>query len=173
MVIDKRIHRRLGFGGVYADVFELDGRAHKLFRSGPDSPPRQTRSGRKRVFESQCQAYRSLVKDPWLQSHAATFFGIGTVEHVIGEDGTSNDDDYLLECCYSIELLDLGDVVQETGLHRNEAKAWPAGYDDPWHLKEARARFKTLSISTLDASVVFPNDPERFKFIDFEIENYY
>jgi hypothetical protein len=172
MVIDKRVHRNLGSRGVYADVFELDGKAYKLFLSGPDSPPRQTRAGRKRVFESQCEAFRSLSKDPWLQGHAATFFGNCTIDDVIGADGTSVKHDYLLDCCYSLELLDLGEVVQETGLYRNESKAWPAGYDDRWYMKEARARFKALGISTLDASVVFPNDPEAFKFIDFEIENY-
>jgi hypothetical protein len=173
MVIDKRIHRNLGLRGVYADVFEVDGRAYKLFLSGPESLPRQTKAGRKRVFESQCEAFRSLSKDPWLQSHAATFFGNCTIDDVIGEDGTSVEDDYLLDCCYSLELLDLGEVIQETGLYRNEAKAWSVGCDDHWHMKEAKARFKALGISTMDASVVFPNDPEKFKFIDFEIENYY
>ena len=173
MVIDKRIHRRLGHRGVYADVFEVDGRAYKLFLSGPDVPPRQTKAGRKRVFESQCVAFRSLSQDPWLQSHASAFLGQCSIDDVIGDDGTSAKDDYLLDCCYGIELLDLGEISQETLLYRNEAKASSVTDDDHQHIKEARTRFKALGISTTDASVVFPNDPEKFKFIDFEIENYY
>jgi hypothetical protein len=88
----------------------VDGRAYKLFLSGPENPPRQTKTGRKRVFESQCVAFRLLSQDPWLQSHAATLFGQCMVDDVIGEYGTSVKDDYLLDCCYSIELLDLGGI---------------------------------------------------------------
>ena len=31
ITIDKRVHRLLGFGGVYADVFEIVDNAYKLF----------------------------------------------------------------------------------------------------------------------------------------------
>jgi hypothetical protein len=171
MVIDKRIQRILSSGN-YADLFEVDGRVYKLFRSGPEVPPRQTRVGRKHVFESQCEAFRSLSKDPWLQSHAATFFGNCIIDDVIGEDGTSVSDCYLLDCCYSLELLDLGEVDQETGLHKNEAKASSIECDNYPHITEAKARFKALGISTRDASLVLPYDPAKFKFIDFEIEGY-
>ena len=92
---------------------------------------------------------------------------------MIGEDGTSTKDDYLLDCGYGIELLDLGEISQETLLYRNEAKASSVTDDDHQHIKEARTRFKALGISTMDASVIFPDDPQKFKFIDFEIVNYY
>ena len=65
------------------------------------------------MFESQCEAFRSLSKDPWLQSHAATFFGNCTIDDVIGEDGVSVSDCYLLDCCYSLELLDLGRLTKK------------------------------------------------------------
>ena len=179
MIIDKRYNRLLGSGGNYADVFELEGRAYKLFKSGPDIPPRQTREGRKRVFESQCGAFRLLSEDPWLQSHAALFHGACSVDNVIGHDGRSVKDDYLLACCYSLELFDLHETNPMTGLPGNEDKLTAIHNsridleDQHDHLREAVKRFRVLGITVLDSSVFYHADPEKFKFIDFEIENYY
>ncbi len=168
----------LGPGGNYAHVFELDGKAYKLFLAGPEILPRQTRDGRKRVFKSQVEAYQLLFRDPWLQNHSATFYGVCTIEDVIGGDGNSLRDDYLLDCCYALELLDLGEIDPITGFYMNEAKlVWlkhghlTSYYEN--HVKDAEARFKMLGIATMDSSVLFYRDPETFKFIDFEIENYY
>ena len=167
MVIDKRSDRLLG-SGVYADVFEFEARAYKLFKSGPEIPPRQTKEGRRRVFDGQCRAFRSLSNDLWLQTHTGEFHGVCVVDDVIGSDGTSNRDDYLLDCCYMLEILDLGGFDPETALPRNEIKLNVLKHK---HLREAAARFKTLGIATLDSSVFYPSDPDKFKFIDIEIEN--
>jgi hypothetical protein len=105
VVIDRRVHRCLN-AGVYADVFEVEGFAFKAFRSGPDLPPRQTREGRRKVFENQCEAYRLLTNDPWLQGHCATFYGERSLVRIIGEDGEDDSSRFLLDCCYCLELLD-------------------------------------------------------------------
>jgi hypothetical protein len=169
MIIDMNVNRLLG-SGVYADVFELYGRAYKVFRSRPEVPPRQTREGRRRVFQGQCEAFRLLSHNVWLQNHTAAFHGICTIDDVIARSGVSVKSDYLLDCCYILELLDPGDADPETGLFRNEAKVDVGAYD---HLREAVAQFNYLGISTLDSSVFCSADPEKFKFIDIEMKNYY
>jgi hypothetical protein len=168
MIIDMNVNRLLG-SGVYADVFELDGRAYKLFRSRPEVPPRQTREGRRRVFQSQCEAFRLLSHNLWLQSHAADFYGVCIIDEVIDKIGLSVKSGYLLDCCYILELLDPGEGDPETGLFRNEAKVDVLAHG---HLREAVARFADLGISTLDSSVFFQADSEKFKFIDIEMDNY-
>jgi hypothetical protein len=88
MIIDKRVHPLLG-SGVYADVFAVDGRAYKLFKSGPEAPPRQTREGRRRIFQSQTEGYQRIGNHAWLSSHVPTYFGTRTIEDVIDECGNT------------------------------------------------------------------------------------
>src|SRR5687768_16872963 len=107
MIVDFRSHRNIG-GGVYADIF--GDRAFKLFKSGPAVPPRQTAQGRRRVFECQCEAFRVANSDSWLSGHVAAFYGVAILEDVIGVDGGSLRDTYLLDCCYSIELFCSDDI---------------------------------------------------------------
>jgi hypothetical protein len=187
MTIDKRVHRLLGFGlgGFWADVFEVDGKAYKLFRSRPEIPPYQMREGRERIFHSQVEAYRRLeYSDPWLAGHAATFYGSCSIDDVIDESGKSVQEEYLLDCCYALEVLDPGEQDKRTLLYRNEVKLTrikaltlsPAGAGYPSHLKhlaEAEERFTKLGIYTYDASVFFSTDREKFKFIDFDCGEYY
>ena len=96
MVIDMRSYLK---SGNYADVFAVGGRAYKLFKSGPDVPPRQTKEGRRRVFESQCKAFRLAPLDPFLRCHTAEFHGVQILEDVIDADGKSIQGSYLLDCC--------------------------------------------------------------------------
>jgi len=175
MVIDKRVHRQLGWRGVYADVFEIGGKAYKLFLSRPEVPPRQTREGRKRIFHSQVDAYERIEKcDAWLAAHTPEFYGTCSIQDVIGDSGEIVNENYLLDCCYAMGVLDLGERDTDTGLYRNEAKlaglfSFSAGYAPHLkHLEEAETRFKSLQINTSDASVCFPNDPARFKVFDFD-----
>jgi hypothetical protein len=169
MIINMNVNRVLG-SGVYADVFELYGRAYKLFKSHPEVPPRQTREGRRRIFQSQCEAFRLLPHNSWLQNHAADFYGVCVIDEVTDKVGVSVKSNYLLDCCYILELLDPGEIDKETGLFRNEAKMDLLAHG---HLREAVARFRDLGISTQDSSVFFHADSEKFKFIDIEMDNYY
>lgn len=147
-------------GGFYADVFSVEGRAYKLFKNGPEVPPRQTREGRRRIFERQCEAFRTAAADSYLENHIAQFFGIITVENVIDKDGVSVGAEYLLDCCYAIELFGPG---------HTEAKA--TAPDVRWleHIDTAFRRFRQLGIHALDSSVFDYADPQRFKFIDIEM----
>src|SRR5258707_201119 len=105
MVIDLSAHK--GFkSGAYAIVCPVDGKAYKIFMSGPEVPPRMTREGRRRVYESQCAAYELASGDEFLRKHVPHYFGAVTVENVIGTGGASIKEDFLLECCYATELLE-------------------------------------------------------------------
>jgi hypothetical protein len=163
MVIDRRLHRAVG-AGFYADIFAVGEAAYKLFRSGPEIPPRQTRDGRRRVFESQCEAFKIAQGDPWLCGHIAAFRGVRVVEDVLGDNGESLQDAYLLDCCYGIELFGPGEI---------DFKVTADCVRNQGHIGRALDRFATLGIAALDASVFFHGDPDRFKFIDIEIRNWY
>lgn len=45
-----------------------------------------------------------------------------TIEDVIDECGNSTKADYLLDCCYVLEVLELGELDPATSLHTNEFK---------------------------------------------------
>jgi len=160
MVIDFTLHKQLGSGGAYADIFSVDGKAYKLFKSGPEFPPRQTREGRRRVYASQVEAYSRAGCDPELSRHTARFYGPCVIEDVIGLDGNSIRDTYLLDACYAVEIL-IGDELKVTATEAVEK--YP-------HITKARIAFERLGIQTSDASVFNYNDAEKFKFIDIETQ---
>jgi len=159
MVIDMRSYLT---SGNYADVFAVGGRAYKLFKSGPDVPPRQTKEGRRRVFESQCKAFRLAPLDPFLRCHTAEFHGVQILEDVIDADGKSIQGSYLLDCCYAIELFG----VDEIDIKATDERV--RGYE---YINKALQRFQELGINTSDSSVFRHHDPERFKFIDIEMKD--
>jgi hypothetical protein len=163
MVIDMRSHRQIGTG-VYADVFAVDDRAYKLFRSRPEVPPRQTRDGRRRVFECQCEAFAIAGSDPWLRDHVAVFHGVCVVEDVLDKNGGSVQSAYLLDCCYAMELFDPGEI---------DFKATAEWVRNHKHIGAALQRFTQLGIAALDSSVFRYDDPATFKFIDIELRNCY
>lgn len=161
MIIDMRSHRKVG-SGVYSDVFAVDDSAFKLFRSGPEVPPRQTKEGRRRVFEQQCEAYRLAGGEPWLRDHVATFHGVCVIQDVIDMDGSSLQDAYLLDCCYAIELFDPGEI---------DFKVTSEWVRDHQHIEKALQCFAQLGIAALDSSVFRYDDPAKFKFIDIELKD--
>ena len=163
MTIDIRRNRLVG-SGVYADVFAVANRAYKLFKSGPEIPPRQTKEGRRRIFNWQCEAFRIAAGDPWLGRHIAQFHGVCLISDVIDSTGVSVRSSYLLDCCYVMELFGPGE---------NDSKVtaeWVEGHD---HIVKARRQFNELGISTHDSSVFEHGDPEWFKFIDIEMRDCY
>jgi hypothetical protein len=163
MIIDIRSHRQVGCG-VYADVFAVADRAYKLFRSGPEVPPRQTKEGRRRVFESQCEAFGRAGGDPWLRDHVAAFHGVCVLEDVLDENSGSLQSAYLLDCCYSIELFGPGEIDFKA------TTEWVRAHE---HIGTALHRFAQLGIAALDSSVFRYDDPEGFKFIDIELKDCY
>ncbi|MGA3238711.1 MAG: hypothetical protein ABSG03_20730 [Bryobacteraceae bacterium] len=100
MVISFKTDRRLG-DGAYSVVYELNGRAFKLFKRYPQVPPRQTEEGRRLTYQHQCEAYELASCDSLLKHHIATFYGRVAIEDVIDTDGRSVKDSYLLDCCYA------------------------------------------------------------------------
>jgi hypothetical protein len=77
---------------------------------------------------------------------------------VIGEDGISIKECFLLDCCYAIEILD----GKETKFPTNYVESYS-------HLADAVRRFKNLGIDLTDSSAFNIDDSLRFKFIDFEM----
>ena len=161
MIIDMRSHRRIG-GGVDADVFAVGDRAYKLFRSGPEIPPRRTKEGRRLVFECQYKAFQLAAVDSFLGLHIAEFHGVQILDDVIDGDGNSLQTSYLLDCCYAVELF---------GSTAIEIKATDERVQGDEHIERARQRFQELGIATLDSSVFRYDDPVRFKFIDIEMKD--
>jgi hypothetical protein len=163
MWIDLRSHSKIG-SGVYADVFADDGKAYKLFKSGPEIPPRQTRVGRRRVFESQCEAYVRASGDSFLKDHVASFYGPCVIQNIVDENGVSIAADYMLDCCYALERFGYGET---------DFKANAEWVRECEHIKSALVRLDRIGISLLDLSVFRYADPDGFKFIDIELRDYY
>lgn len=163
MLIDMRLHRQVG-SGVYADVFAVGDRAYKLFKSGPEVPPRQTKESRRRVFECQCEAFQIAGSDPWLRGHVAAFHGLCVLEDVLDKNGGSVQSAYLLDCCYGIELFG------PTEIDFKATAEWVRNHE---HIGTALHRFAQLGIAALDSSVFRYDDPEKFKFIDIELTDCY
>ncbi len=161
-VIDICRHCRLG-SGVYADVFAIENKAYKLYKSGPEIPPRQTKEGRKRVYACQLEALKLSCQNVWLKDHVAKLYGACTIDDVLDQTGASVRDAYLLDCCQILELIDPNEIackVTTEGLRDNNE-----------HLRKAMRRFDGLGIAAKDSSVFWPDDPARFKFIDIEMRD--
>ena len=164
MVINFNTHQRLG-EGVYAIVYEVEGRAFKLFKRYPQVPPKQTEEGRRLTFQHQCQAYERASSDPFLKNHIATYYGRAIIDDVIDENGDSAEESYLLDCCYAVEVMGGGETKTASALRLAEFERYP-------HIREATDRFAGIGIAFLDSSVFDAVDPERFRFIDFELPYY-
>jgi hypothetical protein len=144
---------RLG-EGVYAHVFKVGGKAYKLFLAYP-SP--HSAEKRRSTFQSQCSANQRAAADLELQRHVAAFYGTCPIEDVIDREGSSIRDNYMLDCCYVLEVL--------TG---NNAKVL-AVRDKFDHLQVAYGVFRQKGFSLADADVFEYEHPQRFKFVDFDL----
>jgi hypothetical protein len=164
MVINFSTHRNLG-EGVYSVVYEVEARAFKLFKRYPEVPPRQTEAGRRLTFQHQCEAYDRASSDPFLKNHIATYFGPFVIDDVVDADENSVKDAYLLDCCYAVEVMGGRETKTASALQRSEVERYP-------HIREAVNRFAGIGVEFLDSSVFDADDPEHFKFIDFELPFY-
>lgn len=164
MVVNFGIHRKLG-EGAYSVVYEVDGRAFKLFKRYPQFPPKQTEGGRRLTFQHQCQAYEKASGDPFLTNHIATYYGQCIIDDVIDTEGSSVKEPYLLDCCYAVEVMGGSETKTASTLRLGEIEQFA-------HIREATDRFTSIGIAFLDSSVFDAADPERYKFIDFELPYY-
>jgi hypothetical protein len=164
MVINFNAHWKLG-EGVYSGVYEVEGRAFKLFKRYPQFPPRQTEEGRRLTFQHQCQAYERASSGTFLKNHIATYYGQFIIDDVVGADGSSLKESYLLDCCYIMEVMGGSETKTASALRLAEIERFP-------HIKEAADRFAGIGIEYRDSSVFGVDDPEHFKFIDFELPYY-
>lgn len=159
MLVNLNVHRQIG-RGVYATILEVDGRALKLFFTGPKvlpTLPFQSAGGRRKTYESECNAYLRAGSDPVLRKHIATFYGSRTIEDVIDSEGKSIGKSFLLDCCYELELL--------TGHERKTADV----LYNYTHLRDIKKCFAEVAIDILDSSVFDYEDAARFKLIDFNV----
>jgi len=142
--------------GCFAEVFfPSDGRAYKLFRSRIGDPSGSLSDAqRSRAFESELAAYRIAMGSPAVRALVPEFFGVGKVDHVI-RDGKDISSGFLLDHC----------LVMERIMGRDEKVA---NVDGTPLILTAIERFKEVGIRGIkeDASVFFPSEPERIKFID-------
>ena len=163
MTIKMSVHPRLSiepgaYSGATADIFNVDGIAYKVFRVYGVAQPFERVKAR---FESETEAYRRAGGDSWLRRHTAMYYGVSAVDDIFDENGESVGRMYALDCCYRMELL--------TG---DERKFLVAGLrEGNEHLREAERRFSQTDIDLRDSSVFDGEDAERFKFIDFRLEN--
>lgn len=157
--------------GAYADVFRPSGSplVYKLFASGShptnlsqnlNRPEDETR--RHKTFASECDAYELATGHSFLRNHVPRLFHKCQIADVQGLHGTVADR-YVLDHCYAIEFIP-GNAIKLGAL--------PSGHRPP-HIDEALRLFCAAGIFHLiDASIFFPEDEERFVFIDFATEEF-
>jgi hypothetical protein len=157
--------------GAYADIFRPPGSTlvYKLFVSGkhPTNESQgltrpQDNDRRRNTFMSECEAYDRAAQHPFLRDHISQSFRRCVVEDVTGPAG-SVADRYMLDCCYAIEYIE--GVPRKLGELFIESR--------PDHIRKALRAFREAGILHLtDPSIFFPDDPEKFRFIDFAIEEF-
>lgn len=158
-----KVHRRLSiepgaYSGAAADVFNVGGIAYKVFRVyGVAQPVERVRAR----FESECAAYELTIGESWLRQHTATYYGTSAIDDILDEEGVGVGSIYALDCCYRMELL-AGDERKFLAAGLREANE---------HLREAERRFSERGIDLRDSSVFNGENAEKFKFIDFRLEN--
>jgi hypothetical protein len=160
--------------GSHADVFiDLKKKiAYKLFISydhpcmdgtGKETTGKtNTEEYRKKVFNTEVQAYLNAQKSDFLKTHTPTFLGTTQIESVkYGEIDISNH--YLLNCCYSMEFID-GSCEKLNLLNPELLQQLECNLS--FKLDMLIEEFKVYGILyTLDSSVIYNN--AEFKIIDF------
>ena len=157
--------------GAYSDVFKPShsllvfklfiGAQHPTnFSQGLNRPEDDTR--RRKTFAAECEAYERAGLHPFLRNHIPGSFRRCVVEDVT-ESAGSVPDCYMLGHCYAMEYVQ--------GIARKFGE-FPIDYLTH-HIKEAVEAFHEVGINHLiDSSVFSPDDPEKFRFIDFAIEEF-
>jgi hypothetical protein len=142
--------------GSCADLFfyPADGRLYKLFRGTPG-----TTVGRRNraVFDAEVAAYALLQDSASLLRHSPAYYGTVDVCAVLTADGRHVHGRYLLDCCYSTDLLP-GPCVKVFGV--------PDEYQGS--VLALMARFENAGIQHVaDADVNGWESPTTMKLLDF------
>jgi hypothetical protein len=117
---------------------------------------------RRNTFISECEAYDRAAQHPFLRNHVARSFRRCVIEDVTGPAGCVADR-YMPDCCCAMEYME--GVPTKIGELFIESR--------PDHIRKALRAFREAGIHHLtDPSIFFPDDPEKFRFIDFAIEEF-
>jgi hypothetical protein len=162
--------------GAFADVFiDINAKtAIKLFKSydhpdldgtGKESIGKeQTNDYRKKVFETENQAYICIQGSKLLGMFTPTYYGVRTIKMVHNCD-TDISNYYLLDCCYLIEYI-VGRDEKLNILRQNKILIKSLEINISFQLQAILDEFEKCGIEyILDSQVIF-NDSE-FKIIDF------
>lgn len=157
--------------GAYADIFRPpDGLlVYKLFVS--DQHPTNSSQGpigleddgrRRKTFASECEAYERGARHTFLRNHIPWFFRRCIVADVTDSAG-SIADQYMLAYCYAMEFIE--GAATKLGEFPTDNR--------PGHIAKALEAFREAGIGHVrDSSIFSPDDPEKFRFIDFSIEEF-
>ena len=157
----------LNEGGHFSDIFRSTDRSslYKLFvgpryQSKAYEPEDVER--RRNTFRSECAAYGIALQNANLSPHVPQCFAAVAVKDVLNTDGDSVGDQYLLDCCYSMEFIE-GPAPIKIGACQSEYE----------HLEQAVEAFKAAGILyMLDCCVFFSEQQSGFKFIDFATHDF-
>lgn len=157
--------------GAYADIFRPPKSllVYKLFISGrhptnisQDLTRPEDDGRRRKTCMSECKAYDRAAQHSFLCNHIAQSFCRCVVEDVTDPAG-SVADRYILDCCYAMEYIE--GVPMKLGNLFIESR--------PYHIRKALTAFREAGILHLtDPSIFSLDDPEKFRFIDFAVEEY-
>lgn len=114
---------RRGFADLFLDPAER--KAFKLFKNHKHPnvcPERGTKEDdlRRLMFEAEKQAYEIATADEHLKTYSPVFYGARNVSRVVALNGRDITEQYLLECCLELEMLEGKDVKFENVRNRFE-----------------------------------------------------
>jgi hypothetical protein len=115
-----------------------------------------------KTFLSECNAYDRAANHSLLRDHVPQFFGRFAVRDVIARD-ESIAHHYMKELCYAMQFIE--GPARKLGPYLSGSL--------PTHIKNALSAFDAAGIHHyVDASVFWMDDPSRFTFIDFALEEF-
>lgn len=155
-------------GGAFGDVFQRGDRAIKVFKwpkdlTGQLTPVHAAVQRRRSVFAAELDAFLIASRIPELAAHTPAFFGPVEVADVTDFEGRSVRPWYLLDCAYSMALMEgpTADVTPEVVASHAHLTAFIAQMerhgirrtDDMmgWHLEDPQ-RFVLGDFATYDAA---------------------
>jgi hypothetical protein len=157
MQFDKSVDHKCS--GAFAVVFQrgLRGNVFKLFRSDRSNPGMMSDHKRRRIFQSEVDAYRIAEADSVLSAMIPHFYGPRIIERVIDSlSGADLSDLFLLDCCYEME--DVGYCKKANDEREVELRA---------RLDRQQALFEKRGIKyMIDCSFAIMDD-DRIVFVDF------
>jgi len=164
------MQNRIGFGA-FSVVFQHpnNGKVFKLFRVRAENIQLgdlgiHEPALRQAAFDSEVAAYQIAMGAEGIRPLVPTFHGQGVVDQVLDSDGADISHQFLLECCYVIDLVKGPAPVKFTR----------AVAEQHAHLRAATAAFEASGINYwCDGAVFHASDPALTKIIDFALDDEY